>query len=238
MASRIVQGAIFAMLCGITGSNFLAIKIGLRGAPPFLAASLQFVIASFMFLLLAAGFKARPPRTRIEWALVAFVGLVIFTAEYGLIFWGEANGVESGLAAILFATLPLQTAVVAHRFLRGEKLTIQKTAGIVLGFGGLLVVFRGQLETAGLGSFLPMAALVVAATCGAAATVAMKRWGQGANLFSFNAVAMGTGALALAGVSLVAGERWVCRPGPRAWGRSCISASSGPGWPSWRSSGF
>ena len=178
MATQTVRGAAFAMLCAIWGSTWLAIRIGLQGAPPVLAASLRFVVASLTLVALAFVFRSKWPQNRTEWTLVGFVGLVLFTADYGLIYWGENNGVESGLSAILFATLPLQTALVANAFLKQERLTLQKLAGIVLGFGGILVIFRGQVTTAGLEKAFPMLAIVVSATCAAFSTVAMKRWGD------------------------------------------------------------
>ncbi len=54
MASRALVGASYAMLCGIWGSTWLVIRIGLEGAPAFLAASLRFVVASVTLLTLAA----------------------------------------------------------------------------------------------------------------------------------------------------------------------------------------
>src|SRR6267378_1089507 len=147
---RMLRSAAFAMLCVIWGSTWLAIRIGLQGAPPFLAATLRFLLASITLAALALVFRSKWPANRTEWALVLFVGLVLFTADYGLIYWGENNGVESGLSAILFATLPLQTALVANAILPGERLTVQKLAGIGLGFGGILLIFRGQVGTASL----------------------------------------------------------------------------------------
>src|SRR5437773_1179931 len=154
------------MLCVIWGSTWLAIRIGLQGAPPFLAASLRFFVASATLAVLALPFRSKWPANRTEWKLVVFVGLVLFTADYGLIYWGENNGVESGLSAILFATLPLLTAVVANALLPGERLTVQKLAGIGLGFGGILLIFRGQIATAGADKAFPMIAIVLGATVG------------------------------------------------------------------------
>jgi len=208
MATRFVRAAAFAMLCVIWGSTWLVILIGLRGAPPFLAATLRFLVASITLGVLAVAFRSKWPANRTEWALVVFVGLVLFTADYGLIYWGENNGVESGLSAILFATFPLQTAILATAFLREERLTVQKLGGIAIGFGGILVIFRGQIGTAGLEKAFPMVAIVLSATCAAAATVAIKRWGHGANPVTFNAGAMAVGTASLAAVSLVAGEAW------------------------------
>src|SRR5881392_4333352 len=114
------------MLCVIWGSTWLAIRIGLQGAPPFLAASLRFIVASATLAVLALPFRSKWPANRTEWKLVVFVGLVLFTADYGLIYWGENNGVESGLSAILFATYPFQTAIAAHFVLPAERLSIRK----------------------------------------------------------------------------------------------------------------
>src|SRR5437667_196992 len=141
---RLFRSAAFAMLCVIWGSTWLAIRIGLQGAPPFLAATLRFLLASITLAVLAIVFRSKWPANRTEWALVAFVGLVLFTADYGFIYWGENNGVESGLSAILFATLPLQTALVANAVLPGERLTVQTLAGSVVTF----VTWQWLLKTA------------------------------------------------------------------------------------------
>ncbi|MEK6852235.1 MAG: EamA family transporter, partial [Candidatus Thermoplasmatota archaeon] len=166
MTSRLSLGAAYAMLCVLWGSTWLVILVGLKGAPPFLAAALRFVLAFAVLLPVIAWRRSRLPRGRTEWGLVAFVGVVLFTLDYGLIYWGENNGVQSGLSAILFATFVLQTAVFAHALLAPEKLTVQKLAGIGLGFAGILLIFRGELG-AGPDKLLPMLAIVLSATCAA-----------------------------------------------------------------------
>jgi len=226
MASRAFVGASYAMLCGIWGSTWLVIRIGLEGAPAFLSASLRFVVASATLLGLAVVFRSKLPRGRVEWGLVLFVGLVLFTADYGLIYWGENNGVASGLSAILFATFPLQTALFAHALLKKERVSVQKLAGIALGFVGILVIFRGQLA-ADAGLFFPMLAIVLAATCAGVSGVALKRWGHDTDPVTFNAFAMATGALSLAGVSLAAGEPWTVPSWPAGIGAIVYLAIAG-----------
>src|SRR5712691_6935809 len=108
------------MLCVVWGSTWLAIRIGLQGAPPFLAASLRFFLAAITLPGVAALLRSKWPANRPERGRVVFVGIVLFAAAYGLIYWGENNGVESGLSAVLFATFPFQTALVANAFLREE----------------------------------------------------------------------------------------------------------------------
>ena len=89
--------------------------------------------------------RARWPRGRVEWALVFWIGLVLFAGDYGLIYWAE-QWLESGLTAILFATLPLITIVFAHLYLPGDRITGRKLAGTLLAFvivsAGILVLRR------------------------------------------------------------------------------------------------
>lgn len=197
---------IYGLLCVIWGSTWLAIKIGLEGAPPFLAASLRFVTAAGILLPLSVALGARWPRGRGEWSVVAFIGVVLFVFDYGLIYWAEANGVESALAAVLFATMPFQTALMAHGLIGAERLTPRRLAGIALGFGGIVLVFGGEVGAVGPEKALPMLAIVVSATCASAASVAMKRWGQDADLYTWNGVAMAIGAGGLLLLSTAARE--------------------------------
>src|SRR2546428_9954388 len=236
MATSSTRSAAFAMLCLIWGSTWLAIRIGLEGAPPFLSASLRFAVASLVLVVLAVVFRSKWPQNRTEWALVGFVGIVLFTGDYGLIYWGENNGVLSGLSAILFATFPLQTALVANVFLNAERLTLQKFLGIAVGFGGVVLIFRGQPGTAGLAQVFPMLSIVLGATCAAFATVAVKRWGHDTEPISFNAASMAAGAAALAGVSLIAPEPWAVPTWPPGLGAILYLAIAAPAAPvvSWQ----
>ncbi len=215
------------MLCGIWGSTWLVIKIGLLGAPAFLGAALRFVVASGTLLVIAAMLRSTLPRTRTDWGLVLFVGFVLFSADYGLIYWGENNGVESGLSAILFATMPLQTVLMAHGLLRSERLTVQRVVGVAIGFGGILIIFHSELGGAGVEKFFPMFAIVLSATCASIATVAVKRWGHEADPVSFNAFAMGAGAVVLTVVSLAARETWSVPSWPEGIGSILYLALAG-----------
>lgn len=207
MARRpLAEYGIYALLSLVWGSTWLAIKIGLLGAPPFLAAALRFVVATAILLPVSLLLRAPWPRGRTEWGVVAFVGVVLFVFDYGLIYWAEAHGVESALAAVLFATMPFQTALMAHGVVREERLSPRRLAGIALGFGGIVLVFGGEMGGVGLGKALPMAAVVASATCASAASVAMKRWGREGSPYTWNAVAMAIGATGLFLLSRGAGE--------------------------------
>ncbi len=201
-----VEYGIYALLCVIWGSTWLAIRIGLVGAPPFLAASLRFAVSATVLVSLSVALRAPWPRGRAQWGVVAFIGVVMFVLDYGLIYWAEANGVESALAAVLFATMPFQTALMAHALVAQERLTAKGVAGIAMGFAGIVLVFSGELGGLGSDKTLPMLAIVASATCASAASVAMKRWGREASPYTWNAAAMAIGALGLMAFSVTAQE--------------------------------
>src|SRR5207244_6036383 len=83
---------------------------------------------------------------------------------------------------------------------------------------GVLHLCRGQLGSACLAPVFPMLSIVLAATCAAFATVAVKRWGHDTEPISFNAASMAVGAGALAGVSLIAREPWAVPTWPQGLG--------------------
>src|SRR2546423_11678980 len=101
MKSRLV----WLLLCGIWGSTWLFIKLGLSDLPPFTFAGIRFVIACAILFLLIAGRRIPLPRQRNDWLLLAVTGLLTFSLNYGLVFWGEQY-ISSGLAALLQSTMP------------------------------------------------------------------------------------------------------------------------------------
>ena len=172
MRARIV----WLILCGIWGSTWLFIKIGLRDLPPFTFAGLRFVLASAILGSLILIRRARWPRTRSEWYLIAVSGLLQFTLNYGLVFWGEQY-ISSGLAAVLQSTFPLFGLVIAHFYLPSERMTTLKVVGVLLGVFGVAVIFSDQLTIAGSMALLGSIALVLSAVFGSYSNVLVKAYG-------------------------------------------------------------
>lgn len=172
MKARVV----WLILCGIWGSTWLFIKIGLKDLPPLTFAGARFVIAALILVLLVMARRARWPRTRGEWFLIAISGLLQFTLNYGLVFWGEQY-ISSGLAAVLQSTFPLFGLVFAHLYLPTERITGLKVAGVLLGILGVIVIFSDQLSMAGSMALLGSVALVLSAVCGSYSNVLVKAYG-------------------------------------------------------------
>lgn len=204
------------MLSAIWGSTWLVIKVGYGGLGPFNVAALRFFIAGLLFVPLVYAFRARWPRGRTEWGLVAWVGVTMFFLDYGLIYWGEQS-IDSGLTAILFATLPLQTALVAHAYIPGDRLTWRKLAGTLLALLGVAALFGDNLRIDPTKA-IPMLAIVASAFLAALASVASKRHGADLHPAALNAPAMLLGAVLLTLASLVTGDGFALPVDALTWG--------------------
>jgi drug/metabolite transporter (DMT)-like permease len=209
--SRLVTYLSLGLLVLIWGRTWAAIRVGLSGIPPFAGVGLRFGIAAAVLLLLAPFFKVRLGRTSTERWLWLANSTFTFSIAYGILYWAE-QWVPSGLAAVLFATLPLVVALLAHFFLPGERLTLAGAVGILVGFGGVAVIFSEDFARLG-GPHVGRAAAVcllspISAACGG---VLVKRWGKGIHPLSITAVPMAITAAVLGGVSGFAerGHPWV-----------------------------
>lgn len=172
MKSRLV----WLVLCCIWGSTWLFIKIGLEDLPPFTFAGIRFVIASIILVSLVAIRRVPWPRSRKDWTLMAIVGLLQFTLNYGLVFWGEQH-ISSGLAAVLQAMFPAFGMIIAHFYLPQERLTLAKVLGVLLGVFGVAVIFSDQLSIGGAMALLGSVALVLSAFFGSYGNVLVKAHG-------------------------------------------------------------
>jgi drug/metabolite transporter (DMT)-like permease len=164
----------FAIIYFVWGSTFLAIRVGVREAPPFLLAAMRFFVAG---IALYAWMRARgtPSPTVREWRAVTVVAFLIFVLDYGLVFWAETR-VPSGITAVMLATIAAFMAISEIFILRTQKLTPRLAIAILVGLCGvgLLVSHtigfgEAPIDTAGA------CALVVAAMSWSVASALTRR---------------------------------------------------------------
>jgi len=172
MKSRLV----WLLLCCIWGSTWLFIKLGLNDLPPLTFAGIRFVIAAIILFALILARRVPLPNKKRDWILLAVTGVMSFSLNYGLVFWGEQY-ISSGLAALLQSTLPAFGLIIAHFYLPGERMTLPRIAGVLLGVLGVGVIFSNQLQVSGPRALWGSAALVGSAFCAAYANVLVKTYG-------------------------------------------------------------
>src|ERR1700691_1441657 len=102
------------------GTSFLAIRIAVQEVPPLFAPGTRFFVAGVL-LYAFMRFRGQPRPTRTQWRSLAIIGLLMFVAEYGPLFWAEKY-VPSGIASVLEATLPLITMDLEAWVFRRQRL--------------------------------------------------------------------------------------------------------------------
>lgn len=190
----------FAGCCLIWGSTFLAIRFGNRELAPLWGAAVRLAIACPILLVLARAGGHRLPRGPGLRAAAGF-GALNFGVSLGLLYWGEQQ-VSSGVTAVIFAIIPLTTALLTHGF-GLERLTAGKLAGATLGLLGVGVIFSGE-SFRGV-PWSGLAAIVAAAVTASLSGVPLKRGPRGSPL-GVNAVATAVGCPMLLAGSFAVGE--------------------------------
>ena len=192
--------AVFIGCCLIWGSTFLAIRIGNEAVPPVWAATLRLALAAPLLTGLVLATRQRFPRGPALRGALLF-GIFNFGFNLSLLYWGE-RVVPSGIAAVLYATVPLSTALLAAA-MGVERLVPRKLGAAALAIVGVAIIFAGELRLD-----VPLAGLIavfLAATCGAISGVFLKQAPQ-PSAIAANAVGAAVGAVVCAVVSLALGE--------------------------------
>lgn len=155
------QWVVFILLGIIWSSSFLWIKIGVQEVGP-----MSLVAFRMLFGALTAGAIAyfqRIPFSRDwkDWGIFAIFGPLSLAIPVFLISWGEQT-IDSAVASILNATVPLFTLIIAHFWIQDDKITFQKTLGLLIGFGGVMILLSKDLMASENASLIGQIAVILA----------------------------------------------------------------------------
>ena len=128
------------LLAIIWGSSFFNIKIATYSYDPITLALVRVIFASIPLVILCKFKKIRIEAFGKSWGKYALIGLINIAIPFVLIAIGTAK-INSYLAAILMSTTPLSGSVLAHFFIKDEKLSIFKSFGVLIGFSGIILLF-------------------------------------------------------------------------------------------------
>ena len=190
---------LYALLCLIWGSTWLAIKIGLAGVPPFLAAGLRFLLATLVIALVVAVRRIPLRLTRSDRVCVISSGLLVFWLDYASVYWAEER-ISSGVTAVLFSTMPLMTALLSAYWTRTERLQLRKLTGILIGVAGTALLFWPG-EPLDRAQVLGMASALGGAFCASANLAMVKKHGQHTDSWILNLFGMAIGTACLLAMS-------------------------------------
>lgn len=126
------------------GSTFLAIRLAVETIPPLLVAATRHLVAGSILFAWAMSHGERPSRQGIKAGLV--LGALFFLISHGALHWAE-QFVPSGVAALVIAAEPVFVALMLPWFGLGAAPTAKTYAGLALGIGSVLVLFRPDVTT-------------------------------------------------------------------------------------------
>ena len=151
------------------GSAFAFIAIAVETLPPSLVAFGRLALAAMLMTawMLHRG-RRLPALVDRRWLWFAALGLFGNTLPFVLIAIGQRE-VPSGVAGILMGMTPLAIIAAAHFVLPGERLTLAKIAGFLIGFSGIILLvgpsaLQGMLSTSFLMQMLIFGATLAYAT--------------------------------------------------------------------------
>src|SRR4051794_40791293 len=153
-------------VCLLWGTTYLAIRVGLETLQPLAFASLRFLTAGILLFAFAFGVRReRLPQGR-EWLDLGLVGFLLLTIGNGLVVFAE-QWLSSGMAALLVATSPFWVAGFELFNRQGERLSAQSVIGMLIGFGGLVLLVARDLTSSSLGIKFLLGILAIQVACAA-----------------------------------------------------------------------
>lgn len=144
-----LRAGLFALLLVLFwGGQPVAIKAGLdEGVGPLRLSAIRMALGGAVVLVYALVTRTRIRPTRAE--LRPLLGLgVLFVVQTYLMYAG-GDYTSSGHASVLIFSFPLWTAVLGHIFIPGDHMSIRRTFGLLIAYGGVVVVFVGGLSAPG-----------------------------------------------------------------------------------------
>jgi drug/metabolite transporter (DMT)-like permease len=168
---------VFITLGLIWSSSFLWIKIGVQEIGPMALVAYRMLFGALTAILIAMYQKVQWPRDWKTWGIYAILGPTSLAIPIFFISWGE-QAIDSAVASILNATVPLFTIVIAHFWLHDDKMTVQKALGLLIGFAGVVVLLSEDLLTSSHNSVIGQAAVILAALFYAWSSVFARRTTQ------------------------------------------------------------
>jgi drug/metabolite transporter (DMT)-like permease len=144
------------------GVAFVGMKAMVQDAPPFMSGGLRFLIGSLPLLLIALQPQRLGKLRGIDFAKFALVGFFQTAVLFGINFTALKH-VPAGVSSIILNTNPFFVAIFAHLLIKGDKLNRQKSLGLLLGFGGVLVLVLGGKGFGEVEPYWPAILLLAAA---------------------------------------------------------------------------
>src|SRR3954466_12125768 len=140
-------------LAAIWGASFMFIKVAVREISPATLIAGRLGLAALTLALLlpfTVGMRGTGQQLRASWGWLAVVALVNTAIPFWLLSWGETR-IDSGLASIIQAAVPIFNALIAFGFFHEVRVTGIRLVGVAVGFVGVALLVGAQPQGKVLG---------------------------------------------------------------------------------------
>jgi len=211
----VTEWALLVVLSLLCGSVFLLIEFALDGFGPFTLVLGRVGLGALALVAYVYLSGARMPGIGPIWRHFFVMGALNNVIPFSLIAWGQLV-IDSGVAAIVNATSPLFSVVLAHFLVADERMTANRTLGVMLGFSGVVVLVGPSalqgLAAEGLGQ---LAVLGAALSYAIAAIYGRRLAGLRPAVSSAGMLVAAT--VVMAPLALAFERPWTMSPGVTAW---------------------
>jgi len=193
--------AFYVLLCLIWGTTWMAIKVGLRDAPPFWSAAIRFIIAVAILFLVNAVRRTEYPRGWRNKLRVAWPGLFTYFGSYLMTYVGSVY-ITSALASILFAVMPFFVMLLMIFMIKDERVGWRSLLGVGIGFLGVVLIFAEPVSY-GENALLGMVLLLLSPLAAAVGTVSIRAYLKDEPVLPMVTLQMALGAILLTATAFV-----------------------------------
>jgi drug/metabolite transporter (DMT)-like permease len=138
--------AAYLTVCILWGSTYLAIRIGVQTFIPEVMGSIRFITIGILLMIIVKAGKMNTETNLKEVIKTSFAGVLLLFIANLFLMHGEKD-VDSGIASILVATVPLFIALMEFIIDRENRLTGKAYIGLLVGFAGVFYLVYSSSET-------------------------------------------------------------------------------------------
>jgi drug/metabolite transporter (DMT)-like permease len=200
---RVQVALAFFAIYIIWGSTYLAIRYAVETIPPLYTAGFRHLVAGTILLLWCFWKKLRPTRAQLRASVI--IGALFFLGGHGALHWAEQR-INSGLASLLIATEPIFVFFLACAAERRWRMNARLLAGIVLGLGGVALLFGRNSLMSGPGMMTAALVTLLGALSWSAGIVYSRKSHLSGHPLLLSALSLLSGSVLLLIAGTVAGE--------------------------------
>jgi len=195
MPAPLVNWILLLCLVFLWGTSFMFTAISIQTVDPLSIVFFRVLIGAIILTIVVYAKGLRLPFNIKAWLIFILFGAIGNLLPFFLIAWGQKS-VDSGIAGMIMAVMPLITMILAHHFVEGETLNRYKITGFIAGITGVIILL-GPVFEGGTRAILSGIAIFIAAISYAVNTILVRR------LPRFSPLVAGAGVLIAASFSML-----------------------------------